>query len=243
MDEKRTTVEKQHEKSHKSHERVCENLSFAAKEAFKRLRTNVVMSFDESEEKCRVIGVTSAQPSEGKSTVSLNLAYSMSELGKRVLLVDADMRRPSVSAKLKIRQTPGLSNLLGDVNSITSTIQRYSSSASDVSFDIITSGDIPKNPSELLNSQRMEKLLSIVSKAYDYLIIDLPPVGTVIDAVMLTKHTDGMIVVIRENDCPRGVLRDCVEQLKFANVNILGFVVNGAIEGAGKKYKYSGYYY
>ena len=243
MDEKKTTVEKQHEKPHKSHERVCENLSFAAKEAFKRLRTNVVMSFDESEEKCRVIGVTSAQPSEGKSTVSLNLAYSLSELGKRVLLVDADMRRPSVSAKLRIRQTPGLSNLLGDVNSITSTIQRYSSSASDASFDIITSGDIPKNPSELLNSQRMEKLLSIVSKAYDYLIIDLPPVGTVIDAVMLTKHTDGMIVVIRENDCPRGVLRDCVEQLKFANVNILGFVVNGAIEGAGKKYKYSGYYY
>ena len=243
MDEKRTTVEKQHEKSHKSHERVCENLSFAAKEAFKRLRTNVVMSFDESEEKCRVIGVTSAQPSEGKSTVSLNLAYSLSELGKRVLLVDADLRRPSISAKLRIRQTPGLSNLLGDVNSITSTIQRYTSSTSDASFDIITSGDIPKNPSELLNSQRMEKLMAIVSKAYDYLIIDLPPVGTVIDAVMLTKHTDGMIVVIRENDCPRGVLRDCVEQLKFANVNILGFVVNGAIEGAGKKYKYSGYYY
>lgn len=239
MDEKKTTVEK----PHKSQERVCENLSFAAKEAFKRLRTNVVMSFDESEEKCRVIGVTSAQPSEGKSTVSLNLAYSLSELGKRVLLVDADLRRPSINVKLRIRHTPGLSNLLDDMNSITSAIQRYTSSTSDASFDIITSGDIPKNPSELLNSQRMEKLLSIVSKAYDYLIIDLPPVGAVIDAVLLTKQADGMIVVMRENNCPRGVLRDCVEQLKFANVNILGFVVNGAIEGAGKNYKYSGYYY
>ena len=90
MDEKKAPST---DKPQRSREQVCENLSFAAKEAFKRLRTNVMMSFDESDAVCRVIGVTSAQPSEGKSTVSLNLAYSLSELGKRVLLVDADMRR------------------------------------------------------------------------------------------------------------------------------------------------------
>ena len=82
---------------------------------------------------------------------------------------------------------------------------------------------------------------SALSSAYDYLIIDLPPVGAVIDAVTLAKQTDGMIVVMRENNCPRSVLRDCVDQLKFAHVNILGFVVNGALEGAGKKYQYSTY--
>ncbi len=235
MDERKATGAKK--------QQVCENLSFAAKEAFKRLRTNVVMSFDESEGVCRVIGVTSAQPSEGKSTVSLNLAYSLAELGKRVLLVDADMRRPSINVKLGIKLTPGLSDLLGDTNSITSAIQKYYSSTSEATFDIIPGGIIPQNPSELLNSRRMERLLSALSSAYDYLIIDLPPVGAVIDAVAVAKQTDGMIIVMRENNCPRGVLNDCVDQLKFAKVNILGFVVNGALEGAGKKYQYSNYAY
>lgn len=228
-------------KPQRSREQVCENLSFAAKEAFKRLRTNVMMSFDEGDAVCRVIGVTSAQPSEGKSTVSLNLAYSLSELGKRVLLVDADMRRPSLNIKLGMKLSPGLSNLLGDTNSISSAIQKYYSSTSEATFDIIPGGDVPRNPSELLNSLRMERLLSALNSAYDYLIIDLPPVGAVIDAVTLAKQTDGMIVVMRENNCPRSVLRDCVDQLKFAHVNILGFVVNGALEGAGKKYQYAQY--
>ena len=153
MDEKKTAV--QPKKPQRSREQVCENLSFAAKEAFKRLRTNVMMSFDDGDAVCRVIGVTSAQPSEGKSTVSLNLAYSLSELGKRVLLVDADMRRPSINTKLGIKLSPGLSNLLGDTNSISSAIQKYYSSTSEAAFDVIPGGDIPQNPSELLNSRRM----------------------------------------------------------------------------------------
>ena len=228
-------------KPQKSRAQICENLSFAAKEAFKRLRTNVMMPFGEDEGACRVIGVTSAQPSEGKSTVSLNLAWSLAELGKRVLLVDADMRRPSLNIKLGMNLSPGLSNLLGDTNSISSAIQKYHSSTSEATFDIIPGGDIPQNPSELLNSRRMERLISALSSAYDFLIIDLPPVGAVIDAVSVSKQTDGMIIVIRENNCPRGVLSDCVDQLKYAHVNILGFVVNGALEGAGKKYQYSAY--
>ena len=192
-------------------------------------------------EQGKTVMVTSLLEDEGKSTVALNLAYSLSELGKRVLLVDADMRRPSINIKLGIKLSPGLSNLLGDTNAISSAIQKYYSGTSEATFDIVPGGDIPQNPSELLNSRRMERLLSALSSAYDYLIIDLPPVGAVIDAVTLAKQTDGMIVVMRENNCPRSVLRDCVDQLKFAHVNILGFVVNGALEGAGKKYQYSTY--
>lgn len=219
----------------------CENLTFAAKEAFKRLRTNIIMSFPQGK-KCCTIGVTSAQPSEGKSTVSLNLAYSLAELGDKVLLIDADMRRSSIHKKLGIELMPGLSNLMEDTNSISTVVKKYQSSTDDTWFDIITGGSTPLNPSELLNSKRMEQLLKALKSVYDYIVIDLPPVGAVIDAVAVSKQTDGMLVVIRENNCPRRVLTDCVDQLRFANINILGFVMNGALEGAGKRYQYSSYY-
>ncbi|MBQ9685112.1 MAG: CpsD/CapB family tyrosine-protein kinase [Oscillospiraceae bacterium] len=224
-------------------EKLCENLSFAAKEAFKRLRTNVVMKFPAEDSTCKIIGVTSAQPSEGKSTVSINLAYSLAELGKKVLLLDADMRRSSIHQKLHLEKTPGLSDLLGTANSISTAMRKYNSSKDSTSFDVIPGGNTPTNPSELLNSRRMETLLRALAKVYDYIVIDLPPVGAVIDAVSVSRQVDGMLLVIRENNCPRGLFADAVSQLQEANVDILGFVVNGAMEGAGKKYQYNNYYY
>jgi len=103
---------------------ICEDMSFAASEAFKRLMTNVMMSFDNSDAGCRVIGVTSAQPGEGKSTVALSLACSLSQLGKRVLLIDADMRRPSLGTRLGLKPSPGLSGILGDTGNIAPAIQK-----------------------------------------------------------------------------------------------------------------------
>lgn len=225
-------------------ERVCEELSFAAKEAFKRLRTNLVMSFPQEDSSCHMIGVTSAQTSDGKSTVSINLAFSLAELGKKTLLVDADLRRSSIHDKAGIAKTPGLSNLLtGETNSIVSTIKSYKSLTSETSFDIITGGDVPKNPSELLNSISMSTLLEALASTYEYIVIDLPPIGAVVDAVSVAREIDGMIVVIRENACPRSLLSDCMQQLNYAGVNVLGFVVNGAMEGSGKKYQYGKYSY
>ena len=218
---------------------LCENLNYAAKEAFKRLRANVLQALPEEEtERCQIIGVTSAQPSEGKSTIAVNTAFSLAELENKVLLIDMDMRRPSVHSKLKISQTPGLSNLLSGSNAIGAAIKTYKSSRDETSFDVLPGGDIPPNPSEILSSSRAEKLLKALVGAYDYIILDLPPVGAVIDAVSAGKYTDGMIVVIRENNCPAAVFDDCIEQLRFAGINILGFVVNGALEGAGKGYQY-----
>lgn len=220
----------------------CESLSFAAKEAFKRLRTNVLISFQHNKS-CYVIGITSAQPSEGKSTVALNLAYSIAELDKKVLLIDADLRRPSLHIKTGVVQSPGLSNLLLDINSVSVGMRKYTSSDGTVSLSIIPGGDIPQNPSELLNSLRAEKLIKALTTSYDYIIIDLPPVGAVTDAVAVSRYTDGMIVVLRENSCPQNVFRECVDQLRYANAKILGFVMNGTLEGAGKKYQYNNYYY
>ena len=225
---------------------VGENLSFSAKEAFKRLRTNVIQRFPDGDEPGHIIGVTSAQPAEGKSTVALNLAYSLAELGKRVLLVDADMRRSSIHIKLAMEKDPGLSDLMAGANDINASIRKYQSSSSSAAFDVIPGGTLPSNPSEILTSKRMETFLVTLTGAYDYVILDLPPVGVVTDAVTIAPQTDGIIFVVRENNCPRGLLTDCVNQLRDAKSNILGFVMNGALEGSGKKYgygkNYGGYY-
>ena len=219
---------------------VCENLSFAAKEAFKRLRTNLVVSFPADDTSCHLVGITSAQPGDGKSTISLNLAYSLAELGKKTLLVDADLRRASIHDKLGIERVPGLSELIkGNINDISASVRRYASS--NTQLDIIPSGEMPENPSELLNSERCARLFELLAQAYDYIVVDLPPIGAVVDAVSIAQELDGMLVVIRENACPRGLLNDCIQQLNYANVTILGFVVNGAMEGSSKKYQYGKY--
>lgn len=223
---------------------ICENLSFAAKEAFKRLRTNLVMCFPREDTSCHLIGVTSAQPSDGKSTISLNLAYSLAELGKKTLLIDADMRRASLHEKTGLVKTPGLNELITvKIKDIPSALRHYQSGNSETGFDLLPAGETADNPSEMLNSERMEKLLEALSKAYDYIVIDLPPIGAVIDAVSVARELDGMVVVVRENSCPRNLLSDCMQQMGYADVNVLGFVLNGALEGSSKKYQYSNYSY
>ena len=217
----------------------CDNLSFAAKEAYKRLRTNVVFSFP-NESKCRIIGITSAQPSEGKTVSSVNLAFSLAEFGHRVLLIDGDMRRSSAHSKLGIALSPGLSNLLVEISDVKSVINEIKLK-NNVTFDVITGGDPPPNPSELLGSERMKTLLTSLAGVYDFIIVDLPPVGAVIDAIAIAKSIDGMIIVIREQFTTRFEVADCVEQLQLAGIKIIGFLNNGSLEGSGKKYKYKKY--
>lgn len=219
--------------------KVCEYLTYSGKEAFKRLRTNILISLGESEKKCRVIGVASAQPSEGKSTVSVNLAYTLAELGKRVLLIDGDMRRPAVHDIVGTSLTPGISDILTGKVGLNESVIRYQSTTDSTAFDLIPGGEIPDHPAELINSGRFSKILDVVSTVFDYVIVDLPPVNAVIDAVNVAKNVDGMVVVIREDHCPQYVLSECVEQLRYARANILGFVMNGCVEGAGKHYQYS----
>lgn len=218
--------------------RACEYLTYSGREVFKRLRTNVLIALGESEKKCRIIGVTSAQPSEGKSTVSVNLAYSLAELGESVLVIDGDMRRPAVHDIVGASQIPGVSDILTGKSSLNEAVVRYKSTADSTVFDLIPGGEIPDHPAELLNSSRFGKVLEVVSTVFDYVIVDLPPVNAVIDAVNVSKYVDGLVVVLREDHCPRYVLNECVEQLRYAKANILGFVMNGCIEGAGKHYQY-----
>jgi len=233
------------QKNPKKSAKLCEHMPYSSREAFKRLRTNALISLGENAESSKnIIGITSALPSEGKSTVAINLAYSLAELGKSVILLDCDLRRPSIHTNMALPQTPGLTEVMtGEVN-LRSAVSRYKSSAGSAHFDLIVSGELPDNPSEILGSKDFLRLLKVASDAYDVVILDLPPVNAVIDAAVVARLTDGLVLVIRENHCPRFVLDDCMEQLKYAKANILGFVMNGSSNGAGKRYKYGkGYRY
>ena len=221
-------------------------MSFAAAEAYKLLRTNLVFSFS-GEESCRTVGVTSSVRDEGKSLTAINLAYTLAETQKRVLLIGCDMRLPTLSKRLDMRATPGLSNLLVGMSSVNEAIQMYTTRMEDdveVRVEILVSGDIPPNPSELLSSERMEKLLGMLREHYDYIILDLPPVTAVSDAVIACKLVDGMVIVVRSDHAERTALSETIRQLRQVNGRILGFVFNGA-GGSGTGY-YKGkknYYY
>lgn len=218
------------------------NLNFAAAEAYKLLRTNLMFSFSGTSEN-RVIGMTSSFRGEGKSLTSINLAYTFAEAEKKVLLIEGDMRLPTMAKRLGFMAKPGLSNLLVGLNSVGSAIQQYRASVDEgeVTFDVIVSGDIPPNPSELLGSERMLTLLDKLRDRYDYIVLDLPPVTAVTDAVIASHMVDGMVVVVRSEHAVRGALSETMRQLSLAGAHILGFVFNGA-GGTETKYYKKGYY-
>lgn len=225
---------------------IGENMNFAAAEAYKLLRTSLMFSFSGDEEH-RIIGMTSSLKGEGKSLTSINLAYTIAEADKKVLLIEGDMRLPTMAKRLGLHSRPGLSNLLVGLNAVASTLQQYRAELEDkdISFDVIVSGEIPPNPSELLGSERMASLLERLRERYDYIILDLPPVTAVTDALVASHWADGMVVVARSDHAVRGALAETMRQLKLAEAHVLGFVFNGAGSGESKYYKkgyYSSYY-
>lgn len=218
------------------------NLEFTATEQYKLIRANLDFTLPENE-KCPIIGITSSMRGEGKSTTAVNLSYVLAEKGSRVLLVDGDLRIPSVAKKMDIESSPGLTDLLmGKASSISvfqSTLLK--------NWFILPSGNIPPNPSELLGSGRMKTVLNELKENFDYIIVDLPPVNIVSDAISISSLITGMIVVIREDYTEKKELERCFRQLKLSNVNVLGYVLNVAKAGGGsygkyKKYKYYKYY-
>lgn len=222
---------------------IGSDMSFAASEAYKLLRTKLQFSFTD-ENDSRVIGVSSALSGEGKSLSAINLAYSLSELNKKVILIDCDMRRPTLAEKLRIKKKPGLSNFLTRQSAIEGLIQYCGMKNDEKAFHVIAAGQNPPNPIELLSSAKMTRLLSSLRKVYDYIILDLPPVGEVSDAMAVAKETDGIMLVVRQNYCDRQVLSDTVHQFEFIDARILGVVYNCTTEASGKygKAYYKKYY-
>lgn len=223
---------------------IASNMNFASSEAYKLLRTNLMFSFSGSDE-CRIIGMTSSFRGEGKSLTSINLAYTLAETKKKVLLIEGDMRLPTASQRLRLRSAPGLSNLLVGISSLKESVQSFDVTVEDdvtISVDVMVSGDVPPNPSELLGSERMQALLAALRERYEYIVFDLPPVTAVTDALVASKLVDGMVVVVRNNHAVRGALAETIRQLKLVDARILGFVFNGATESGSSYYKGKYYY-
>lgn len=196
------------------------NLNFATTEAYKLLRTNIMFSFSD-EGVGHIVGVTSAIQAEGKSSAACNTAYALSVAGHKVLLLEGDLRRPSIAYKLNIQRTPGLTNLLISRGDYKDAIQTCSLAPK---LDILTSGDIPPNPSELLSSNRMAKLIEQLRQDYDYIVVDLPPVVAVSDALAMSRFLDGVIMVVCAGVSEQQMLEEALRQLELINVRILGFI-------------------
>ena len=211
--------------------------NFFIREAYKTLRTNTMFALA-GQEGCKIILVTSALQGEGKSISALNLAISFAEAENRVLLIDCDLRRPKLARLLRKSSRVGLSNVLLDPLQLGEVILPGGVDR----LDVILSGDIPPNPSELLGSARMESLLAHLRKRYDYVILDTPPVNMVTDAVVLAPKSDGVLFVVRAGQSERGPVTHAVEQLEYAHAKILGFIL-GDVNGDGTRYGYGKYKY
>ncbi len=208
-------------------------------EAFRSLRTNI--QFASVDKPLQSILVTSALPSEGKSTVAANLAITMAQSGKRVVLLESDLRRPSVHRYLKVPNRMGLSTMFVrpqvylDGNLQGTRIPN---------LKVLTAGDLPPNPSELLGSERMQAILRQLREQADVLILDTPPMMAVTDAVVLAPRVDGVLLVARPGGTKNSALRTAVEQLRRTGANILGVVLN-EVQMKGYRYRYYSnmYYY
>ena len=215
---------------------LCENLSFSAAEAYKLLRTNLMYSIP-NKEGGRVIGVTSSTRGEGKTTNAINLSYTLAETGAKVLLIDGDMRLPNVAKRLALDGKIGLSGLLVGLYDEDKAVQE---SGILPSLTVMTSGTLPPNPAELLGSDRMRLSIEKMRNQYDFVVIDLPPVNIVTDALIVSGLVDGMIVMVRQDYTDRRALKECMSSLELVGAHVLGFVMEDAQEEGGKygRYKY-----
>ncbi len=221
----------------KSMRRIGPNLNFASNEAYNLLRTNLSFSLPDKIGG-KIIGITSSSPQDGKSTTSINLSYALAEAGHKVILIDSDMRRPSISKVLNEPMSPGLSNVLAgddDKNAIRAGVLHKN-------LSVLFAGDIPPNPSELVSSEKMRHTLEALQAEYDYVIIDLPPTNLVSDPLAVSKFVDGIIVVVRHEKTKKKEILETIRQLKFVGVRILGFVYNGYKRGKGHYYSSDTYY-
>jgi capsular exopolysaccharide synthesis family protein len=189
-------------------------------ESYRTLRTNLL--FMGTDRSLNTLLVTSAAPSEGKSTVALNIAISMAASGKKILLVEADMRRPRLARSFSMDANRGLSTWLA----VGGTGDDHIQASSVEGVDVLVCGPVPPNPAELLHSKSFETVLAQMKATYDTVIFDSPPVLPVSDALSLASRCDGCILVVRAGRTTRHMLRDCKRQLASVRAPILGAVLN-----------------
>lgn len=209
-----------------------ENFPFAVREAYNTLRTNVLYALSPINGK--IVAVTSPNAGEGKSTVSVNLAIALAETSARVLLIDCDLRKPTIHKKLSLNNSSGLSKFIVGFETMADALTREILP----NLDVMTSGPIPPNPSELLGSANMQTFLNKVSDYYDYIILDTPPINIVTDMAVMANFISGVLLVSYYAVTTVEDVRRAQEALKIVNAKILGLVVAGVVRKKGHKGDY-----
>lgn len=231
-----TSGNEKKEKGKRKTVQIAKGQTFAVQESYKALRSNI--NFSITNKGCKTILITSALPAEGKTTTCAYLAEAIAQTDAKVLLIDADLRNPRLHTSFEMKNERGLSNIAAGM-----CISSEAIIATKIDgLEIITAGDIPPNPSELLNNQNIKIMLTSLKEKYDYIIIDTPPLGVVSDAFGLVNDVDGFILVAKAEKTEWPILDDVIYGLEFAKAKVSGFVLNGFIEQKTGKYGYKYHY-
>lgn len=209
---------------------ILENPKSICAEAFRTIKTNIKYSSADKDKS--VLLVTSTQPGEGKSTVAVNLGISLSQDNKKVLVIDADLRKPTIHKKFKVSGMNGLTNVLvGDI-----TLEEAIINMNEY-LDVLVAGHLPPNPAELLASKGMEKLLNDLRKMYDYVIIDGNPICIIADSQILATRVDGVVLVARYEKTKKEELLNAKQLIDQVNGQVVGVVLN-RVKDREKRYYY-----
>lgn len=211
--------------------------TFQIVEAYKTIRTNLLFALAPCNNK--VVLVTSAEPNAGKSTVSCNLAITMAQTGARVLLIDADLRKPSQHKTFRVKKANGLSTILSGQAAEEDCLCREVARG----LDLIPSGSPPPNPSELLGSEAMRDLLDRLTLQYDYIFIDTPPLGVVSDSLVLSNLSAGTVLVARQKQTTYTELQATVDAVRRVGGNLLGVVISDMREAPRSYSRYDKHHY
>ena len=214
-----------------------EDARFDFVESYKMLRTN--LEFVAAADKCKMVEIVSSVPDEGKSNVIVNLAYTIAKSGKKVCVVDCDLRKPCMYRYFKVsHKCKGLTNVLaGQVDLDSALIE-------DNGVSVLLSGDCPPNPSEILSSNNMKNIIQQLNDKFDFVLFDTPPITIVTDAIVLGKLIDGAIIVVRYNYSDMKIVRDAKKYLEAGNIKIFGTVISNYTKkySSYKKNYYYSYY-
>lgn len=230
-------TKKSKEEQDKARNVISSDSKFAIVEGYKMARTNLVFSMVTEANNC--VAVTSWSKGEGKSTATVNLAISFAKMGKRILLIDTDLRRPNIHNLLKLDNQIGLSEVIGQFNDFEEVVHRNAIPC----LDVLTSGTIPPNPSELIASASFDILMKELKQEYDYVIMDTSPIGVVADTLLLKDFVAGYVLVVRERVTSHGDIEKALQNIKLADSKVLGFLKVGCSLRDRKYYNKSNYGY
>ncbi|MBE6688683.1 MAG: CpsD/CapB family tyrosine-protein kinase [Ruminococcaceae bacterium] len=205
------------------------------KESYKAIRTNLILSLPQGG--CHKIVISSAVLGEGKSTTSANLATSLAQTDKKVLLIDADLRKPSIYSSMGFSNTPGFTNVLTGL----STLEEAVNDTAFPNLDVLCAGISVPNPGELLACEATAKFIESLEEKYDYILFDTPPINVVADVLPIIRMSDGVVLVVRQNYSTYPEISRAKQSIEFIGGKILGFVFNDVEDDRFTKNKYGRY--